>query len=72
MEFGSHKKVFTGSMSDNFGPGSKGSQGSQPGSFLSPDKLKQQSAQASIEDEDEPEMDEATPDERPVKNPTMK
>jgi hypothetical protein len=67
MEFGSHKK-FTGSMSDNFGPGSKGS---GPGSFLSPDKNKQ-SAQASVEDEDEPEMDESTPDERPTKNPTMK
>ena len=67
MEFGSHKKVFTGSMSDNFGPGSKGS---QPGSFLSPDKLKQ--SQASVEDDDEPEMDESTPDERPTKNPTMK
>ena len=70
MEFGSNQKVFTGSMSDNFGPGSKGS--SNPGSFLSPDKLKQNTGQASVEDDDEPEMDESTPDERPMKNPTMK
>jgi len=65
MEFGSSKKMLTGSMTDNFGPGNKGS---QPGSFLSPDKVPQN--QASVEENDEPEMD--LPDERPIKNATMK
>jgi len=68
MDFQANKKMLTGSMSDNFGPGTKGS---GPNSFLSPDKLNQKPATntaTNIEDNDEPELDDATPDERPTKN----
>ena len=56
-------------MTDNFGAGSKGS---GPNSFLSPDKIDQKAKSnipEIIEDNDEPELDDATPDERPNKNP---
>ena len=57
-------------MTDNFGAGAGKSSG--PNSFLSPDKIEQKpksNIPESIEDNDEPELDDATPDERPNKNP---
>ena len=69
-DFKMKSNMLTSSMSDNFGPGSKGTSG--PNSFLSPDKIAQNqvtNTATNIEDNDEPELDDATPDERPNKNP---
>ena len=60
MEFGTKPKFLTGSMTDTFGPGSNQKQeDSKSQHFSTPNKT----SQAKMEDMDEPNLDQQTPDE---------
>lgn len=60
MDYNSNKKLLTGSMTDSFGPG-RDKEEQKAKSFTTPNKT----AQAQLEDMDEPNLDLSTPDERP-------